>query len=64
MTSYEEWRVTGSLQSGKPYDSEYDRNERAARALVAMARDRGTFAEGPHLHRRTVTVTDWEEIEP
>jgi transcriptional regulator with XRE-family HTH domain len=64
VTTYEEWRATGTLRSGKPYDSEYDRKEQAARALVAMARARGTFTDGPHLHKRTVTVTDWEAIQP
>ena len=38
--------------------------EQAAREFVAgMARhaDRcGTWTDGPHLHHRTVTVTDWE----
>jgi hypothetical protein len=63
VTTYEEWRVTGTLRSGKPYDSEYDQNEEAARAMVAMARERGTFTDGPHLHKRTVTVGEWTEVD-
>jgi hypothetical protein len=64
VTTYEEWRVTGTLRkTGKPHASQYE-TEAEARALIEAARCCGTFTDGPHLHRRTVTVTDWEAIKP
>jgi hypothetical protein len=59
-TTCEEWRVTGTLPSGKPYDTPYE-TEGAARRLIERARVMGTWVDGPHLHKRTVTVTDWED---
>lgn len=61
---WDEWRVVGTLPSGKPYDTPYD-TEAAARGLIAIARQVG-WKDGPRLQKRTVTVTvsDWQEIEP
>lgn len=64
MTTYEEWRVTGTWLSGDPYDyvwtRGWDEPEREARAQVAYLRTQ-LFSDGPHLHKRTVTVGEWED---
>lgn len=72
MSTYEEWRVTGTPGKGyPPYSFTWspgvdrfpraDDPEREARGFVALFEDSGTtWADGPHLHKRTVTVTDWE----
>lgn len=64
MTTYEEWRVTGTDEDGRPIDVIYeyyeDRNERRARGFADWAKTQG-WTDGPHLHKRTVTVTDWED---
>jgi hypothetical protein len=60
-TRYEEWRVTGTLPSGKPFATRFE-HEVAARHLIDRGRAMG-WADGPHLHKRTVTVTDWQEVE-
>jgi hypothetical protein len=62
VTSYEEWRVTGTLRSGKTYETFYP-DEASARALITRAREVGSFTDGPYLHKG-VTVTDWKEVEP
>jgi hypothetical protein len=62
MTTYEEWRVTGTLPSGTPYATPYE-SEAAARHLIARGRIVG-WNDGPHLQRRTVTVTEWEQVDP
>ena len=69
MTTYEEWRVTGTW-AGKPpaggpiyitwRTDEYDDAEDRARRWAAANRD---WTDGPHLHKRTVTVTDWTEVD-
>jgi hypothetical protein len=74
VTTYEEWRVTGrfiNVYTGheEPYhctarglhvrDPEND-----ARTHLAEVTDAEAWTDGPHLHRRTVTVTDWEAIQP
>lgn len=74
MNTYEEWRVTGDPGDGlPPYEfihSPYgvartEDPETAARNFVGLMRDHGKpWSDGPHLHKRTVTVTDWEAIEP
>lgn len=63
-TTYEEWRVTGTWD-GADIDhiwtpSEDGDAERGARTMVDFGRARD-WTDGPHLHKRTVTVTDWEE---
>lgn len=64
MTTYEEWRVTGTWTNA-PYTAiwsgtTYDQPETEARSFVAQVNHSG-WTDGPHLHKRTVTVTDWEE---
>jgi len=70
-TTYEEWRVTGQPDGGyPPYDFTWSpfRNphlgecEAGARGFVAGIRKYGTWPDGPHLSRRTVTVTEWREV--
>ena len=59
MTTYEEWRVSGiprTTQLRMTYRSEAD-----ARALIERETTHDEWTDGPHLHHRTVTVTDWEE---
>jgi hypothetical protein len=69
MTTYEEWRVTGTPLKGldaydRTWSSARDSNaEKDVRDYVAWARTKD-WHDGPHLHKRTVTVTDWEAIEP
>jgi hypothetical protein len=67
VRTYEEWRVTGTWRSGDPYDYVWTHDkggsESEVRAQVAYLRTL-LFTDGPHLHKRTVTRTDWEEIEP
>lgn len=72
VTSYEEWRVTGTDHSGEPYEFTWSklRNphlgepEAAAAAFIAAnARHKAIWRDGLHLSRRTVTVTDWEEAQ-
>ena len=66
MTTYEEWRVTGSDTCGRSVDAiwrpDEDGNdcEGQARGYVAWASTQ-EWTDGPHLHKRTVTVTDWEQ---
>ncbi|GAB1642551.1 hypothetical protein [Krasilnikovia sp. MM14-A1259] len=73
MTTYEEWRVTGDPGAGFPkYDFTWspERNpdlgdpETGARKFVALIASCGGWPDGPHLQRRTKTVTEWEAIEP
>jgi hypothetical protein len=69
-TTYEEWRVTGAWD-GSDVDYEFSPArgrsidpEAAARKFVAQVANRGwAWTDGPHLHKRTVTVTDWQEAE-
>jgi hypothetical protein len=70
VTTYEEWRVTGRID-GDPYEFTWSpfRNphlgepEPAARGFIALVASRDAWTDGPHLHKRTVTVTDWEAVE-
>jgi hypothetical protein len=78
MTTYEEWRVTGTLD-GEAVDSIWSpppsetansvEPESDARTYIRvqtyasrMREGRVGWSEGPHLHKRTVTV--WVEVEP
>lgn len=70
MTSYEEWRVTGDPGGGFPPESftwspvgppAWEFPESEARNFMRLIESVGGWPDGPHLHRRTVTVTDWEE---
>ena len=61
MTTREEWRVTGKdADLSFPITCHFP-TEAQARAWIAKP---GGFdwIDGPHLHRRTVTVTEWEAI--
>lgn len=66
--TYEEWQVTGHpggefppyVFTWSPVRGEDD-PERAARGFIELIKSCETWADGPHLHRRTVTMTDWEE---
>jgi hypothetical protein len=70
VTTYEEWRVTGTYVEDLPITGTFHlaifsgKNltdpQREARAWLAAAPEVEPFADGPHLHKRTVTVTDWE----
>jgi len=68
VTTYDEWRVTGTWpEDGKPFDVQLWRSDQCnaeaeARKWAEWARATGV-TDGPHLHKRTVTVTDWEAVE-
>lgn len=70
-TTYEEWRVTGDPGEGfPPYEFVWSplRNpdhatEGEARGFVRLIESVGGWPDGPHLHKRTVTVTEWQEVE-
>ena len=70
VTTYEEWRVTGHPGEGfglyvftwSPMRGDDD-PERTARGFITLVRKHEAWADGPHLHKRTVTVTDWQEAE-
>lgn len=67
-TTYEEWRVTGHpgddfplyVFTWSPVRGDDD-PEHVARGFIKLIQAHGTWSDGPHLHRRTVTVTEWEE---
>lgn len=65
MTTYEEWRITGTCDGEtvdliwRPQDGD---TEEQALSYHAWAREQD-WTDGPHLHKRTVTVTDWTEVE-
>ncbi len=67
VTTYEEWRVTGQPKGDyPPYEFtwsplRHDNPEREAKGYAALMRERGWWTDGPHLRKRTVTVTDWED---
>ena len=69
MTTYEEWRVTGDPGEGFPPYSftwstrGYGEPEVEARSFARTIRVYDNWRDGPHVHKRTVTVTDWEQIE-
>jgi hypothetical protein len=69
VTTYEEWRVTGALaEQNEPYEftwspvrgQGFEDPESDARAFIALTLSRNIWTDGPHLHKRTVTVTEWE----
>jgi hypothetical protein len=70
--TFEEWRVTGHPGQGfPPYEFIWsplinpqlgDAHE-AALAFVERIWVRGDWADGPHLSRRTVTLSAWERLE-
>jgi hypothetical protein len=68
VSTYEEWRVTGTWGEGpyeftwSPVRNGYAQPEAAARSFVKTIRELG-WTDGPHLHKRTVTVTDWTEVD-
>lgn len=63
--TYTEWRVTGDpgeMLPGvdwPPYEQVCPEGE--ARDFIRMVNEGGGWRNGPHLHKRTVTVTDWED---
>jgi hypothetical protein len=73
MTTYEEWRVTGDPGEGfppyaftwSPFRNPHlgDDPEASARGFVRLVRSHESWTDGPHLHKRTVTVTDWTEVD-
>jgi hypothetical protein len=70
MTTYEEWRVTARID-GQPYEFTWSpmRNphlgdsETAARGFITLMGGHVAWEDGPHLHRRTVTLTEWESVD-
>lgn len=70
VTTVEEWRVTGDPgPEFGPYHFVWSSRtglnpERPARAFMAMVAPRHDWVDGPHLHRRTVTFTEWEPVDP
>lgn len=75
MTTYDEWRVTGTWlgqpfeqifspkPNGRPFNRGFADPEAAACEFVAGA-DPSQWTDGPRLHRRTVTVTEWRDAGP
>jgi hypothetical protein len=66
VSTYEEWRVTGTWD-GSDIDHVWTPGddgdaEHGARAMVDFGRTQG-WEDGPHLHKRTVTRTDWTEVD-
>jgi len=74
VTTYDEWRITGTPgQDYPPYDftispflnPHLGDPETEARNFVAMHAALGDpWEDGPHLHCRTVTVTEWQDPPP
>jgi hypothetical protein len=66
MRTYEEWRVTGTDEDGDLVGVIFRHDEHepedGARTFVAWA-GLQEWTDGPHLHKRTVTVTDWTEVD-
>jgi hypothetical protein len=67
VTTYEEWRVTGTFREEGSFEVVYtppEDGDAETRALecAAWARTQD-LTDGPHLHKRTVTVTDWTEVD-
>ena len=70
MTTYEEWRVTGTWDDqeysftwspvGRPA---WEFPEQEARNFLGSFHSFDAWTDGPHLHKRTVTVTDWTEVD-
>lgn len=66
--TYEEWRVTGHPGGNYPlYVFTWspargdDDPEGSARGFIKLVESHERWMDGPHLHRRTVTMTDWED---
>lgn len=57
--TYDEWRVTGRRSDLGPDVDQIIRSEDAARAWAAKVPAK-FWTDGPHFHRRTVTVGKWE----
>jgi hypothetical protein len=71
VTTYEEWQVAGTWGE-EPYEFTWSPArgygttdpEAEARSFIAKMRERGVWwTVGPHLHKRTVTVTEWTEAD-
>jgi hypothetical protein len=65
VTTYEEWRVTGTFVNGYTnreglYELTFTEEDKA-RSCLGFVRECEAWTDGPHLHKRAVTVTDWEE---
>jgi hypothetical protein len=67
VTTFEEWRVTGDPGEGYPpyaFTFSPKRGDEdpasAARGFMRLVVQHGRWPDGPHLHRRTVAMTDWE----
>ena len=61
MNTYEEWRVTGACKHMSQAITHQFTTEDAARTwLTEWTCD---WADGPHLHKRTVTVSEWTEVD-
>jgi hypothetical protein len=75
VSTYEEWRVTGQPAPCRgvtypAYEFTWSQRrgdtdpEQGARHFVAGILSIGEdWTDGPHLHKRTVTVTDWTEVD-
>lgn len=66
--THEEWRVTGDPgDSFPPYEFTFSPRrgyadpEHSARGFIALVNNTVGWRDGPHLHRRTVTVTEWTQ---
>lgn len=74
MTTYEQWRITGNPGPGFPpyaftWTNQPDARGRVttdpeaeARDFTRLMREHDSWTDGPHLHKRTVTVTEWEQV--
>ena len=70
VTTYEEWRVTGTWDGERvQYDFSPTKSpgidpETGARQVAAqIVGNLLGWTDGPHLHKRTVTATDWDEVD-
>ena len=70
VTTYEEWRVTGTWV-GQSYTftwspigpPAWEFPQQEARNFIETFRNSDAWTDGPHLHKRTVTVTEWEAVQ-
>lgn len=69
---YEEWRVTGIPDFVEiPYDFTWSQKmnkglgdpETQAKRFYKMVKDRNNWRDGPHLFKRTVTLSSWEAVD-
>jgi hypothetical protein len=68
VSTYEEWRVTGTDEDGDLVgrgSSPRRARPRGRRSHVdrQLGRSLPGWTDGPHLHKRTVTVTEWTEVD-